>query len=134
MANKRKPRPTANSDTSAKVDRGNARYAVHDAETPTVSDTPAPGWHRSHRVISATAAARSFSELISRVRYKGETYIVEKGGRPMCELSPVESSRFTGADFLAILGTLPKPAEEYLAAVEDVTRHQPTIESSPWGK
>jgi len=50
----------------------------------------------------------------------------------MCELSPVENDRFTGTDFLVLLNTLPKPAKEFLDAVEDVTRHQATIEPSPW--
>ncbi len=98
------------------------------------SDVRAQAWHSSRHVISATAAARSFSELVSRVRYKGETYLIEKGGRPMCELSPVANSRFTGADFLALLGTLPKPAAEFLDTVEEAIRCQAMIESSSWEK
>ncbi len=131
-ADRKTPRRSKRRDDAANV--AGARYAVETADAPVVADVRAPAWNRSRRVISATAAARSFSELISRVCYKGETYVVEKGGRPMCELSPVESDRFTGADFLAILGTLPKPAEEFLAAVEEAARRQSTLEPSPWEK
>lgn len=111
-----------------------ARYEIGKDGASMVSDVRAQAWHSPRRVISATAAARSFSELVSRVCYKGETYLIEKGGRPMCELSPVESSRFTGADFLALLGTLPKPGAEFLDTVEEVIRHQAKIEPSPWEK
>jgi len=52
----------------------------------------------------------------------------------MCELIPIESERFRGADFLALLGTLPKPAAEFLTVVEDITRTQPLLETSPWEK
>lgn len=111
---------------------GRARYAVTEPPVPTVADEPAPSWRPARRVVSATAAARGFSELISRVRYSGETYVIEKGGRAMCELGPVSSDRLTGAEFRVLLGRLPKVDEEYLAAVEDIARTPSGIEPSPW--
>ena len=35
---------------------------------------------KGSRIISATEAARSFSELLDRVCYRGETFIIERGG------------------------------------------------------
>jgi antitoxin (DNA-binding transcriptional repressor) of toxin-antitoxin stability system len=82
--------------------------------------------------ISATEAARSFSELMNRVRYRGESFIVERGGKPMCEILPVRPQKFSGAEFVRLLRSLPKPDEEYLAVVEEVTTRQPTVAESGW--
>jgi antitoxin (DNA-binding transcriptional repressor) of toxin-antitoxin stability system len=82
--------------------------------------------------ISATEAARSFSELMNRVRYRGESFIVERGGKPMCEILPVQPQKFSGAEFVRLLRSLPKPDKEYLAVVEEVTTRQPTVAESGW--
>jgi len=42
-----------------------------------------------HR-ISATEASRSFSELLSRVKYAGEEFLVERGGVPFCRIVAVD--------------------------------------------
>jgi hypothetical protein len=39
--------------------------------------------------ISATEAARTFSDILNRVRYRGEAFVVERGGEPVCRISPV---------------------------------------------
>jgi len=57
--------------------------------------------------ISATEAARSFSELMNRVRYRGESFTVESGGKPICEIIPAKQPRFTGADLAKLLRSLP---------------------------
>jgi hypothetical protein len=87
---------------------------------------------KGSRVISATEAARSFSELLDRVCYRGETFVIERGGEPVCEMSHVKALRFSGADFLTLLQSLPKPDPGYWDAVEDVTRQTPNVPESPW--
>jgi antitoxin (DNA-binding transcriptional repressor) of toxin-antitoxin stability system len=82
--------------------------------------------------ISATAAARSFSELMNRVRYRGESFIVERGGKPICEILPASPPKFSGAQLADLLRSLPKPDEEYLAIVEDLTTTQPLVAKSAW--
>jgi antitoxin (DNA-binding transcriptional repressor) of toxin-antitoxin stability system len=99
-----------------------------------VSESGGTGGAPAVRVVSATEAARSFSDLINRVCYRGETYIVERGGHPMCELSPVATRRFTGADFSAILPTLARPSEDFLKVVEEAIRRQASVDASPWEK
>ena len=112
-----------------------ARYAIEPETAPHVREestaVSAPG---RPRVVSATEAARHFSDLINRVCYRGELYIVERGGKAMCTLSPVDARRCTGAELLSVLTTLPHPPEEFLAAVEDVTRRQSPVEPSAWEK
>ena len=40
--------------------------------------------------ISATEASRSFSELLGRVKYGREEFLVEKGGVAFCRIVPVD--------------------------------------------
>jgi antitoxin (DNA-binding transcriptional repressor) of toxin-antitoxin stability system len=87
---------------------------------------------KGSRVISATEAARSFSELLDRVCYRGETFVIERGGEPVCEMSHVKALHFSGADVLALLQSLPKPDPGYWHALEDATRQTPTVPDSPW--
>ena len=82
--------------------------------------------------ISATEAVRSFSELMNRVRYRRESFVVERGGKPICEILPAGPPRFSGAEFANLLRSLPKPDEEYLAIVEDLITKQATVADSGW--
>ena len=82
--------------------------------------------------ISATKAARSFSDLISRVYYRGESFVVERGGKPICEILPASPRRFSGSELASLLRSLPKPDEEYLALVEVLIAKQPTVADSGW--
>jgi antitoxin (DNA-binding transcriptional repressor) of toxin-antitoxin stability system len=82
--------------------------------------------------ISATKAARSFSELMNRVRYSNESFIVERGGKPICEILPARPPKFSGADLVDLLRTLPKPDEDYLAILEELLEKQPVVKESGW--
>lgn len=99
---------------------------------------PKPRTHTTHlvkgsRVVSATEAARSFSELLDRVCYRRETFVIERGGELVCEMSHVRPPRFTGADFLTLLSSLPKPDRGYWDAVEERTKQTPAVPESQWG-
>jgi antitoxin (DNA-binding transcriptional repressor) of toxin-antitoxin stability system len=41
------------------------------------------------KTISATEAARQFSELLNRVGFRGERYTIARGGKPIASLYPV---------------------------------------------
>jgi prevent-host-death family protein len=82
--------------------------------------------------ISATEAARSFSELMNRVRYRGESFIVERSGKPICEILPARPPKFSGAELARLLRSLPKPDAEYLEIVEELIAKQPTVAESGW--
>jgi antitoxin (DNA-binding transcriptional repressor) of toxin-antitoxin stability system len=82
--------------------------------------------------ISATRAARSFSELMNRVRYRGESFVVERAGKPICEILPAGPPTFSAGQLAVLLRALPKPDEQYLAIVEDLVARQPTVAESGW--
>jgi antitoxin (DNA-binding transcriptional repressor) of toxin-antitoxin stability system len=82
--------------------------------------------------ISATEAARSFSDLMNRVRYRGESFVVERAGRAICEILPAKPPKFSGTDLANLLRSLPKPDEEYLAGLEELMANQPTVAEAGW--
>jgi hypothetical protein len=83
--------------------------------------------------VSATEAARNFSDLVSRVLYNSDVFVVERGGREVCEIRPVYASqRFTAQDLVALLGSLPAPGDAYLEAVERAVAEQGPSESVRW--
>ena len=82
--------------------------------------------------ISATDAARRFSEVLNRVRYRNETFVVKRGGEPVCEIVPVRYASFTGREFVELLRSLPHPDKEYLDVVELHVRKQSKAEKSKW--
>lgn len=83
------------------------------------------------RRISATEAAREFSDIINRVRYRGDEFIVERGGEPVCRISPVAPTHATLADLIEVLKKFP-PDEEFADDLEDIIKNQPPIPKSPW--
>ena len=84
------------------------------------------------RRLSATAAARNFSELLNRVRYRGERFIIERGGVAIGELRPLAPVRFTGDDLLTLMRSLPPVDDDFLDTVEEATRRQPELPESAW--
>ncbi len=55
------------------------------------------------RRITATEAARSFSEVLNQVKYRGESFEIERGGVPIARLVPVEQPQpFRLSDLVAL--------------------------------
>ncbi len=77
--------------------------------------------------IPATETARRFSELMNRVHYRGESFVVERGGKPICEILPARLAKFSGRELADLLRSLPQPDKEYLALVERLTAKQSTV-------
>ncbi len=63
--------------------------------------------------ISATKAARIFSDLLNRVRYRGETFVIERGGEPVGRLTPPAPRTCTLAELVQALRAGPKPEAAY---------------------
>jgi len=85
--------------------------------------------------ISATEAARSFSDVVSRVRFRREEFIVQKGGVAVCHIGPVKASvpRSTLAELAVLLEDLRPPDAEYRRIVKGLGRRQGRMPKSPWG-
>ncbi len=84
------------------------------------------------RRITATEAARTFSTLLNRVRFRGEDFVVVRGGEEVCRIGPVAPVACTVAELSRVLGGLPRLDDEYLDAVERAVKRQPRAPRSPW--
>jgi antitoxin (DNA-binding transcriptional repressor) of toxin-antitoxin stability system len=62
----------------------------------------------AHNVLTATEAVRSFSEILSGVRYRGSRYTILRGGKPIATIGPVEGA--SPSRTLAELPSLLQPA------------------------
>lgn len=65
--------------------------------------------------VTVTEAARHFSDYISRVAYRHESFVLCKGKKPVAELRPLPSGRRLG-DLPGILQSLPHLTKRDAAA------------------
>lgn len=84
--------------------------------------------------LSASEAARRFADVVNRVRYRGESFVVERAGEPVCRIVPPAVSRRTLADLVRILDEVARPDSAYWKEVEKAKRRQPKLRRSPWGR
>jgi prevent-host-death family protein len=85
--------------------------------------------------ITATELARNLSDVLNRVRYKGERFVVVRNGEELARLEPrPEHRRMTFAEFVDVVRTAPKPDDEFWEDVEEARQlmNQPIPERSPW--
>ena len=64
------------------------------------------------QTLSVTEVARHFAEYINRVAYRGESFVLVRGNKPMAELRPLPAGKRL-AELPALLASLPhlSPAE-----------------------
>lgn len=82
--------------------------------------------------ISATRAVRDFSEVLNTIKFKGAHYIIERGGKPIATMKPIdEKTDFkTLGELKALLKKLPRLEEEldsFAADIEDILKDQPVM-------
>ncbi len=86
----------------------------------------------SHRV-TATEAARQFSDLLNRVRYEGETFVITRGGEEIGQLSPTSPDRpMTLRGLFEILKRESSPDPDFADDLETIQRDQPPAGEAPW--
>ncbi len=84
------------------------------------------------RTVLATQAARRFSDLLNRVQYRRESFVIERAGLPVCEVSPVGPTHFTLGDLASFFSARTTVDQAYLRDVETAVRSQPPLPPSPW--
>jgi len=89
-------------------------------------------------VVSATRAVREFSDLLNSIKFKGRTVIIERGGKPVARMAPVEAPVKTVRlkDLPRLLKDLPDlgaEAEALEKDLQEISRTQPPLPSAvPW--
>lgn len=61
--------------------------------------------------ISVTQAVRNFADFINRVAYRGEHFVLERGGRPVARLIPVPQAGRLG-DLPELMAAVPRLGPE----------------------
>ena len=85
--------------------------------------------------VSATEAARTFSDLLNRIRYRGEEFVVERAGEPVCRMSPAAAARrMTLSELASLLREIPKTDAGFASDVRRAVRSQGRLPRSPWGR
>ena len=87
--------------------------------------------------IAATDAAKNFGRLVDRVREEGATYVIERHGRPIAQIGPIEpAKRTTLRDFVDAVRAAPKLDEEALRYIEDGIKmlNRPEVPGNPWAR
>lgn len=84
------------------------------------------------KTVSATQAVRKFSEILNSVRYRGESYTIVRGGKPIASISPVDP--FTKKRLLSELKEMVKDiprlgaeADRFGRDLRNILEHQPRI-------
>lgn len=83
--------------------------------------------------VTATEAARRFSDLLNRVRYAGESFVIIRGGEEIGQLVPAPPARpVTLRGLLDILASEGAPDPELADDLEAIQREQPALGEAPW--
>jgi prevent-host-death family protein len=73
--------------------------------------------------ITATELARNLSDILNRVRYKGERFVIERNGESVATLEP-PPKRMTIEQFVEFLRTLPRADDRFADDLEEIRRSQ----------
>jgi antitoxin (DNA-binding transcriptional repressor) of toxin-antitoxin stability system len=85
--------------------------------------------------VSATEAARTFSDLLNRIRYRGEEFVVERGGEAICRMTSAGPSiGLTARQLASHLRELPPVDDAFASDVRAAARKQGRLPRSPWGR
>jgi len=89
--------------------------------------------------ITATRAVRDFSEILNTIKFKGVHYVIERGGKPIASMKPIDEKTDlkTLGELKTLLKNLPRLDEEldaFAADLEDIRKDQPIMTMGDvWG-
>ena len=90
------------------------------------------------KYITATQAVRDFSELLSTIKFKGDHYIIQRNGKPIASMQPIESAKNlkTLKELKLLIKQLPRLDDElevFAADIREIWKNQPPLpEDSVW--
>jgi len=89
-------------------------------------------------VLTATEAARGFGDLLARIRYRREAFLIRRGRTIVARLGPVEAPGVTGAEAAAAWGQRPRlttrEAEAFGRDLEIARKKTNRPPRDPWAR
>lgn len=83
--------------------------------------------------ITATELSRALSDILNRVRYKGEWFIVERNGEPIATIAPVSPRHgITLREFLMRYKDFPRPDDKFADDLEAIQASQSKASFPQW--
>lgn len=84
----------------------------------------------STSTVSSTTLSRHFSEYLSRVRYRGDIFVVLKNNVPVAELMPLPAERCTVREFSELWK--PDPSDPDFADDLEAVGRADMAPGNPW--
>ncbi len=89
--------------------------------------------------LTVTEAVRNFSEILGRVRFRGERFVLVKGGEPVAELGPTDAAVSVRlGELSAMLEALPhlepEDAERFAVDLQSGWNAADRIPAVPWDR
>lgn len=83
--------------------------------------------------VTATELSKNLSDILNRVRYRGERFTVARNGEPIAVLGPTaELARITLRELAARMGDVPLPDDGFADDVEAMRQALRTKEPPAW--
>lgn len=87
--------------------------------------------------ITATEAARTFSDRLDEVEHAGRVFEISRRGRPVALLTPATSStrtRRTWGEAIRMLLDGPRADDDFARDMEEIRASQGSLPSDPWAR
>lgn len=85
------------------------------------------------RTITATELSKQLSDILNRVRYRGERFTVARNGEPIAVLAPVGAPQgITLRQLAAQIGGLHLPDEDFAEDIAEMHRTLVPVEPPAW--
>ncbi len=85
------------------------------------------------RKITATELARNLSDVLNRIRYQGERFVVERNGEAIAELGPMQGlPRKPVHELIETLNTMGWPDEDFATDLEQIQASQGPVQYREW--
>jgi len=82
--------------------------------------------------ITATELSKRLSDVLNRVKYRGERFIVQRNGETIATIAPVsEPAGITWGEFLSEYFTWPRPDPGFADDLEAILNEREMISDAP---
>ena len=83
--------------------------------------------------ITATQLAKSLSDILNRIRYRGERFLVERNGEAVASLGPAPpTAGITARQLVSRLKDVSMPGDGFADDLEAIQASQPRVGAPPW--